>query len=180
MSFFLDVKKITSLSPCGSKKRQPHCPLSGYTAGLIFITIMATKYAYLGFALFPGLALAALSLDSVPAGYKGNSEHQPHIFFKKDETSNYANGGSRQNENYQTEGKASTGSRPGERGQDMIERKQDHRTSPSNQRLGLDAASAVNSEESTISHYLIVESPLMLRMRIRLSKYKNITRRANT
>ncbi|KAG6585947.1 hypothetical protein SDJN03_18680, partial [Cucurbita argyrosperma subsp. sororia] len=31
---------------------------------------MATKYAYLGFALFPGLALAALSLDSVPAGYK--------------------------------------------------------------------------------------------------------------
>lgn len=78
-------------------KRQPQCPLPGYTAGLIFITIMATKYAYLGFALFPGLALAALSLDSVPAGYKGNSEHQPHIFFKKDETSNYANGGSRQN-----------------------------------------------------------------------------------
>jgi len=42
---------------------------------------MARKYAYLGFALFPGLALAALSLDSVPAGYKGNSsEHQPHIY----------------------------------------------------------------------------------------------------
>ncbi|KAG6588537.1 hypothetical protein SDJN03_17102, partial [Cucurbita argyrosperma subsp. sororia] len=70
MSFFLDAKKITSLSPCGSK-RQPQCPLPGYTAGLIFITIMARKSAYLGFALFPGLALAALSLDSVPSGYKG-------------------------------------------------------------------------------------------------------------
>lgn len=37
----------------------------------------------LGFALFPGLALAALSLDSFPAGYKGNSSHQPHIDSRK-------------------------------------------------------------------------------------------------
>ncbi|KAG6585903.1 hypothetical protein SDJN03_18636, partial [Cucurbita argyrosperma subsp. sororia] len=51
-------------------KRQPQCPLPGYTVGLILITIMATKYVYLGFALFSGLALAALSLDSIPAGYK--------------------------------------------------------------------------------------------------------------